>query len=174
MNSITQLGFGYDAFDTDYTELQQIAENLHRDVMCCIISEQDVQPALNAAEEAAMNEFYAKRNATLNTLRKQWDADARSHGYADYNDYVAQIREQQRRSVAKRADEANTAATKAYPTRNTYQTLTLRERVQRNRQEEARKHVAYVARHNSTATAGIKKLQQAVSKAKQPVQLRLF
>ncbi|MBE2222990.1 MAG: hypothetical protein IAF02_15710 [Anaerolineae bacterium] len=60
-----------------------------------------------------------------------------------------------------------------YPTlRRHYQNMTLRERVELNRQAEASKHAAYC--NNRLATKGQKLLQEAIKKQNQPKQLSLF
>jgi hypothetical protein len=56
--------------------------------------------------------------------------------------------------------------------RRHYKTMSLRERVEKNRAEEAEKHRAYC--NNHIATKGQKLLQEAIKKQNQPQQLSLF
>lgn len=163
MNSVTQFGFEYDAFDIDYAELQAACNDVSQYEFCSALAEQDTLPH-DPQIVAMMAGYWAEQRQNLQRIRSQWDAEMQEKGHADYGDYARQVRAQQAARF--------TPYTPIQP--GCYRELTLRERVQINRQEEARKHAAYVARHNRTATAGIRKLHQAVSKANQPVQLSLF
>jgi hypothetical protein len=63
--------------------------------------------------------------------------------------------------------------TTSYETlRNHYRPMTLRERAEKNRAEEAEKHRAYC--NNHIANKGQKLLKEAIEKSKQPKQLSLF